>query len=239
MPRPEARPFDHRASTRAHDNDWYSGVASRGEGSGRRPSPAVGGERARVKKVLNFVDKFTSRAMHAHQMLKLDHHANVFVPPTGLNTTGPGAKVTRPKKTSVGAWKLVPTYGNYGGPQWSAGKWGGDPRAKGAPKPIDQLDEAFRVHDVAYANPRRNDRSIRIADEALMLYLASYVGNPTNALTNPKGFAYASAALAAFAGKSGAHTLGYNIGTVRSKQNKHQKTTKQNKEQKTTKRPRR
>src|SRR4051812_41493249 len=56
----------------------------------------------------------------------------------------------------------IPVYGNYGGPLWTAGEVGGttpqlpangDPFSVD-PKPVDNLDAAFYLHDLAYnVNP--------------------------------------------------------------------------------------
>jgi RHS repeat-associated protein len=42
---------------------------------------------------------------------------------------------------------LVPTYGNWGGPGWSGGKWGGE---VGPNPPVDSMDECFKAHDECY-----------------------------------------------------------------------------------------
>lgn len=47
--------------------------------------------------------------------------------------------------------RLVPTYGNWGGPGWSGGEWQDDTtKTKWNVQPIDELDRAFREHDMAY-----------------------------------------------------------------------------------------
>jgi RHS repeat-associated protein len=56
----------------------------------------------------------------------------------------------------------LPTYGNYGGPSWTGGKYKGDFSAPS----LDAMDELFRHHDLTY---RSNDASIRHhADEILL-----------------------------------------------------------------------
>jgi hypothetical protein len=48
----------------------------------------------------------------------------------------------------------LPVYGNYGGPNWSAGEVGGTPTIPANPPPVDQdqlgLDTLFYAHDLAY-----------------------------------------------------------------------------------------
>lgn len=48
-------------------------------------------------------------------------------------------------------WPLWLTYGNWGGPGYSAGVYNDDPAATDKTVPgIDKMDEAFKVHDLAY-----------------------------------------------------------------------------------------
>jgi hypothetical protein len=44
----------------------------------------------------------------------------------------------------------IPTYGNYGGPDYSDGSVGGTIPAVGAVQPVDKLDTLFFFHDLAY-----------------------------------------------------------------------------------------
>src|SRR5262245_66181288 len=44
----------------------------------------------------------------------------------------------------------IPTYGNYGGPDYSNGMIGGSIPLLGALPPVDQLDGLFLAHDLAY-----------------------------------------------------------------------------------------
>jgi hypothetical protein len=44
----------------------------------------------------------------------------------------------------------IPTYGNYGGPDYTDGTVGGRIPTGGGVKPVDQLDHLFKVHDLAY-----------------------------------------------------------------------------------------
>lgn len=47
--------------------------------------------------------------------------------------------------------RLVPTYGNWGGPGWSGGEWNDDPgETKWGVVPIDEMDNAFKRHDWIY-----------------------------------------------------------------------------------------
>ena len=48
-------------------------------------------------------------------------------------------------------WKrLLPRYGNWGGPGWSSGKWCPPNETDWSKPPIDALDQLFRDHDFAY-----------------------------------------------------------------------------------------
>jgi len=61
----------------------------------------------------------------------------------------------------------VPTYGNYGGPDYSDGLVGGTIPLSGALPPLDQLDALFFTHDLAYQlQPSANE--IPSADLALI-----------------------------------------------------------------------
>ena len=44
----------------------------------------------------------------------------------------------------------IPTYGNYGGPDYSDGQVGGHIPPGGGVQPVDQLDALFKAHDFAY-----------------------------------------------------------------------------------------
>jgi hypothetical protein len=46
----------------------------------------------------------------------------------------------------------IPTYGNYGGPDYSDGSIGGTIPPGGGVPPVDQLDALFEAHDLAYQN---------------------------------------------------------------------------------------
>ena len=61
----------------------------------------------------------------------------------------------------------IPTYGNYGGPDYSNGLVGGTIPLNGALPPVDQLDALFFNHDLAYQlQPSANE--IPSADLALI-----------------------------------------------------------------------
>ena len=61
----------------------------------------------------------------------------------------------------------IPTYGNYGGPDYSDGLVGGTIPPSGALPPVDQLDALFFAHDLAYQlQPSANE--IPSADLALI-----------------------------------------------------------------------
>jgi hypothetical protein len=64
---------------------------------------------------------------------------------------------------------LFPTYGNWGGENYSNGKVGGNPRdPNGVVDGIDPLDDLFEVHDIAYALADNSDAAILSADTALI-----------------------------------------------------------------------
>jgi hypothetical protein len=47
--------------------------------------------------------------------------------------------------------RLIPRYGNYGCPGWSAGEWNNDPALTDwTVPPVDAMDALFRAHDYAY-----------------------------------------------------------------------------------------
>lgn len=65
---------------------------------------------------------------------------------------------------------FCPTYGNWGGPGWSAGCWNNDPaQTNWSVPPADYMDCMFRDHDRAYQTPGA-DRSA--ADYLLVYRLA-------------------------------------------------------------------
>ena len=48
-------------------------------------------------------------------------------------------------------WPKILTYGNWGGPGWSGGRFTDDPAAVAwEVEPVDAMDAAFREHDFAY-----------------------------------------------------------------------------------------
>lgn len=104
-------------------------------------------------------------------------------------------------------FRMFPTYGNYGGPGWSANEWGGDPLADDAPPPIDELDAMFQIHDAEYAKATSND-DIYKSDMRLAKSLAHFVADPLTSLQQPKSYAYAVPALALFAAKLLLHAGG-------------------------------
>ena len=47
--------------------------------------------------------------------------------------------------------RLIPTYGNWGGPGWSAGRYNDDPSKTDWTVPgIDAMDDLFKLHDKTY-----------------------------------------------------------------------------------------
>ena len=65
---------------------------------------------------------------------------DVFIDPVTL-TAGPGPNGIP-----------IPTYGNYGGPDYTDGSIGGTIPLGGEVAPVDQLDALFKAHDLAYQN---------------------------------------------------------------------------------------
>ena len=65
---------------------------------------------------------------------------DVFIDPVTL-TAGPGPNGIP-----------IPTYGNYGGPDYTDGSIGGTIPLGGGVAPVDQLDALFKAHDLAYQN---------------------------------------------------------------------------------------
>ena len=68
----------------------------------------------------------------------------------------------------------LPVYGNYGGPNWSAGQVGGVITQTSAdPPPVDDLDELFYAHDFVYqTHPNAgdpNDLAARIQADIVLV----------------------------------------------------------------------
>jgi hypothetical protein len=65
---------------------------------------------------------------------------------------------------------LVPTYGEYGGPGYTAGQYSATNPGNYAVEPIDPLDALFRFHDMAYdpGLPGYNPAARPLADVALI-----------------------------------------------------------------------
>lgn len=49
--------------------------------------------------------------------------------------------------------RLIPRYGNWGGPGWSGGKWCPPNETDWSVKPVDNMDAAFARHDMGYQAP--------------------------------------------------------------------------------------
>lgn len=97
-------------------------------------------------------------------------------------------------------WQLhLPQYGNYGGPDYSAGKFGGDPYSTEV-KPVDELDALFQVHDQGYTEAK-NDAERGAADRALILGIAKLLATPGWAEDHENGARYGVAAMIAFGAK--------------------------------------
>lgn len=87
-----------------------------------------------------------------------------------------------------GLWaRLVPTYGNWGGPGWSGGTRSGPAWGVEA---VDDLDAAFKAHDKAYyyasSHAERSD-----ADFLLSYRIANLLKEPAEWGTPPKSPYYA------------------------------------------------
>jgi hypothetical protein len=62
----------------------------------------------------------------------------------------------------------IPSYGNYGGSNYSAGVEGGNASDPNAPPPVDALDSLFYQHDLVYQNPNSTAQNIADADVTLV-----------------------------------------------------------------------
>jgi Ca2+-binding RTX toxin-like protein len=89
---------------------------------------------------------------------------------------------------------LIPTYGNYGGYDYSGGKVSGDDLTL---PPKDQLDAVFQKHDIDYKNAQSPQDTIN-ADIAL---IKGILNLPPSALYDPDARAYANATIIAFLGE--------------------------------------
>jgi Ca2+-binding RTX toxin-like protein len=91
---------------------------------------------------------------------------------------------------------LIPTYGNYGGYNYTGGKIGGD---QSDVPPQDELDALFKKHDDDYRVANSPQDTIN-ADKAL---IEGILKLPASALNDPEAKAYANATLVAFLRKLG------------------------------------
>jgi hypothetical protein len=72
----------------------------------------------------------------------------------------------------------VPTYGNYGGPDYSNGTVGGTIPTSGGVAPRDNLDALFKVHDFAYQTLLQPlAKELPLADIALIHGIESLTGH--------------------------------------------------------------
>lgn len=110
-------------------------------------------------------------------------------------------------------WKAFPTYGNYGGPNWSAGEWGGNPLSSDAPPPYSEFDAAYKEHDIGYAKAK-SVVDVRDADRVLAKDLIRHLADSRMWAKDPKGALYSTLALGAFTIKDLGHMLGFNFGTT-------------------------
>ena len=97
--------------------------------------------------------------------------------------------------------QLVPRYGNFGGPGWTAGN---------GPTPEDDMDALFATHDDAYANKdfKNGDRTLINGLTNLPLNYNNWTSPPSNLLHS---YVYRCGALAVFIPKyqiSWGHPIG-------------------------------
>lgn len=86
----------------------------------------------------------------------------------------------------------VPTYGQYGGPNWSGGEVVGDDEPGNyAVPPEDGLDALFRIHDQAYDQPDTLERA-----QADLLLIQAILAQPADEVTG-EGDMYAGGAVLA------------------------------------------
>jgi hypothetical protein len=72
----------------------------------------------------------------------------------------------------------VPTYGNYGGPDYSNGTVGGTIPISGGVAPVDNLDALFKLHDFAYQTQLQPPaKELPSADLALIHGIESLTGH--------------------------------------------------------------
>jgi len=87
-------------------------------------------------------------------------------------------------------------HGNYGGPSWSAGRFGGDPFDVNSAPPLDDFDVAYMRHDQGYAlssDPRHvYETDFRLIDELGQLI------DPAHIVSNPRGVFFAHIAAGYF-----------------------------------------
>jgi hypothetical protein len=85
----------------------------------------------------------------------------------------------------------IPTYGNYGGPGYTAGTLGGTASVPANPPPVDPLDQLFYAHDLALQESNGNPQVIVAASIALVLQMnALPLIDPSNASYDPAAQLY-------------------------------------------------
>lgn len=56
-------------------------------------------------------------------------------------------------------WPKALTYGNWGGPGWSGGRFESDrSKVDWSVKPVDAMDEAFKLHDLGYQTGEKRSK---------------------------------------------------------------------------------
>jgi hypothetical protein len=114
---------------------------------------------------------------------------------------------SRNQRSSWDVWGAFPTYGNYGGPNYSSGMQGGNPLAADAPKPTDELDAVYQRHDVDFTKAKSNNDILR-ADKEMLAGIVKLITDPAWSASHPEGLAYGVATIPAFVAKIVACELG-------------------------------
>lgn len=97
---------------------------------------------------------------------------------------------------AVHAEPMLPTYGNYGGLGWSAGRYWGeneklDRELIKKVKPVDSLDSAFLYHDLCYDGCNKDGGCRNYCDRDLVKQLKSLKGDPRTWSSPPADIGYA------------------------------------------------
>jgi hypothetical protein len=88
----------------------------------------------------------------------------------------------------------IPSYGNYGGPNYSAGVEGGTPSNPANPLPVDDLDTLFWQHDLVLQNSAATPLDIFQADLNLVLGIHNLPQTAPTLFNDPEARLYAGLA---------------------------------------------